>query len=375
MTENDKSLNEKVQEKSPNRLDLRGSPAVGPSNDSSSSKSAHSRKRKLDRPTYFSNTNVSRVYSSSTHDINNPNNKTLNTNMTENDKSLNEKVQEKSPNRLDLRGSPAVGPSNDSSSSKSAHYHRSEYHSDITLQSILDNKNDKVFLKPHKRKWLCHGQSCVSKTKVVHYHCPICKKYAARDFIRIVKHAIVCFSKLDQTHSDHLPSEPVNHNISPHIQSCDGSLGFESCSKHNTRTHYHCLICNKHASHTINHESCSKHNTRTHYHCLICNKHASHTINRANNHNNKCEAKSLPKYLKPAMNENGHPNLQTVLVCPQRGIYLVRRARQGQAKPVHVIANYLAGTYYCELSKCHDLANKVLNPVFTVFKLTFLCLL
>ena len=75
---NDKSLNEKVQEKSPNRLDPRGSPAVGPSNDSSSSKSAHSRKRKLDRPTYFSNTNVSRVYSSSTH--NKPNNKTLNTN-------------------------------------------------------------------------------------------------------------------------------------------------------------------------------------------------------------------------------------------------------------------------------------------------------
>ena len=338
MTENDKSLNEKVQEKSPNRLDPRGSPAVGPSNDSSSSKSAHSRKRKLDRPTYFSNTNVSRVYSSSTHDINNPNNKTLNTNMTENDKSLNEKVQEKSPNRLDLRGSPAVGPSNDSSSSKSAHYHRSEYHSDITLQSILDNKNDKVFLKPHKRKWLCHGQSCVSKTKVVHYHCPICKKYAARDFIRIVKHAIVCFSKLDQTHSDHLPAEPVNHNISPHIQSCDGSLGLESCSKHNTRTHYH---------------------------CLICNKHASHTINRAKNHSNKCKAKSLPKYLKPAMNENGHPNLQTVLVCPQRGIYLVRRARQGQAKPVHVIANYLAGTYYCELSKCHDLAKfnaNSLNP-------------
>ena len=61
---NDTSLNEKVQEKSPNRLDPRGSPAVGPSNDSSSSKSAHSRKRKLDRPTHFSITNVSRVYSS-----------------------------------------------------------------------------------------------------------------------------------------------------------------------------------------------------------------------------------------------------------------------------------------------------------------------
>ena len=257
-----------------------------------------------------------------------------------NDTSLNEKVQEKSPNRLDPRGSPAVGPSNDSSSSKSPHSHRSEYHSDITLQSILDHKNDKVFLKPHKRKWLCHGQSCVSKTKVVHYHCPICKKYAARDFIRIVKHALVCFSKLDQTstHSDHLPAEPVNHNISPHIQSCDGSLGLESCSKHNTRTHYH---------------------------CLICNKHASRTINRAKNHSDKCKAKSLPKYLKPAMNENGHPNLQTVLVCPQRGIYLVRRARQGRAKPVHVIANYLAGTYYCELSKCHDLAKfnaNSLNP-------------
>ena len=41
-----------------------GSPAVGPSNDSSSSKSAHSRKRKVDRPTHFSITNVSRVYSS-----------------------------------------------------------------------------------------------------------------------------------------------------------------------------------------------------------------------------------------------------------------------------------------------------------------------
>ena len=106
-----------------------------------------------------------------------------------------------------------------------------------------------------------------------------------------------------------------------------------------------------------------------HFHCKICE--ASHTsLKRMTEHVLKCKQKQcLTTHSVRKKNKDSGSDkkslLQAELICPNSGIYLVRRGTQGPAAPVHVRVN--KNGWECTVQSCKDLRNfhgGSLNPAF-----------
>ena len=108
-------------------------------------------------------------------------------------------------------------------------------------------------------------------------------------------------------------------------------------------------------------EGCLKY---IHYHCGVCLVHRHYSADRVNKHAIKCRSKRDDTVNVPHKPSGNH--LQSVLIDPEQGLYLVRKSSQGPAHPLHVKVD-CSGNMHCSSSECKDLASfqhHSLNPGF-----------
>ncbi|KAL5259813.1 hypothetical protein ACHWQZ_G010057 [Mnemiopsis leidyi] len=91
-----------------------------------------------------------------------------------------------------------------------------------------------------------------------------------------------------------------------------------------------------------------------HYHCGVCLVHRHYSADRVAKHAIKCRSKRYDKVNVP--HKPSGNNLQSVLIDPEQGLYLVRKSSQGPAHPLHVKVD-CSGNMECSSSECKDLAS------------------
>ena len=104
---------------------------------------------------------------------------------------------------------------------------------------------------------------------------------------------------------------------------------------------------------------------RKHVHCKHCN--LSHTsFKRMTEHARKCKIKhSTVSKCKISKKPESKTLLQAELICPNSGVFLVRKGTQGPAAPVHVRVNKQG--WECTVQSCKDMRNfhgGSLNPAY-----------
>ena len=234
------------------------------------------------------------------------------------------------------------------------------------FEEIIKNKCPST-TKQWRDNTRCHNLSCLNNLKhqtLLHYHCPSCSSFKAFHFNRIVQHFRKCDLTNIQTPETSVSRQAYSHNVDQSTINVVSTNETTDETRHSVTDHTEKIVACKSSECHI--KSNKNRNVRIHYHCSICNKH-QHQKSRMEKHYLKCSSNSIIKHRKPGHSKTGAKSvlLQSELICPREGIYLVRKSEQGPAAPVHVEG--IDGKFQCESNSCKDLfefQKNSLNPGF-----------
>ncbi|KAL5248984.1 hypothetical protein ACHWQZ_G017999 [Mnemiopsis leidyi] len=261
--------------------------------------------------------------------------------------------------------------------------------------------------KSNKAHMACRHPKCWKgkADRKLHFHCLICKTYWSKEYSRVTSHMVKCplkssmimdslndtVNQPEDSLSDNIgqPEDSLSDNIGQPEDSLSDNIGQpEDSLSDNIGQPEDSLSDNvgqitetpanddpvKQSTDIIvcwnNKSSCkmaASRPTRKHFHCKICS--TSHTsLKRINDHVLKCKQKEQSKshtFRPQKIVKDTKLLLQAELICPNSGIYLVRKGTQGPAAPVHVRVN--KDGWECTVQSCKDLRNfhgGSLNPAF-----------